>query len=112
MAAAAKRVQTLQVTTAVRDARIGRHRVHRDEFMVLGPDDGLTAVNAERTAAVLVAIRKLRPGFELLTIYRGEGVNFAAAEKLREALVAEFADVEIEIVDGGQPHYDFLISAE
>ena len=112
MAAAAKRVQTLQVTAAVRDARIGRQRVHRDEFIVLGPDDGLMAVNAERTAAVLAAVRKLRPRFELLTIYRGDGVNFAAAEKLREALLAQLDGVEIEVVDGGQPHYDFLISAE
>ncbi|HEV3484294.1 MAG TPA: DAK2 domain-containing protein, partial [Vicinamibacterales bacterium] len=50
MAAAAKRVQTLQVTAAVRDARIGRHRVHRNEFIVLGPDDGLIAFDPDRTA--------------------------------------------------------------
>ena len=112
MTASAKRVQTLQVTAAVRDARIGRHRIKRDEFIVLGPDDGLMASDDDRTVAVLAAVRKLKQGFELMTIYRGEGVTFAAAETLREALLADLGDVEIELVDGGQPHYDFLISAE
>ena len=57
-------------------------------------------------------MRKLTTGFELLTVYRGEGVSRVAADRLRDALKTELADVEIELVDGGQPHYDFLISAE
>jgi dihydroxyacetone kinase-like predicted kinase len=112
MTAASRRVQTLQVTAAVRDARIGRHKVKRDEFIVLGPDDGLVAFDRDRTTAVIAAVQKLKPGFELLTIYRGEGVNFATAEHLREALLTELADIEVELIDGGQPHYDFLIAAE
>jgi uncharacterized protein len=112
MSSAAKRVQTLQVTAAVRDARIGRQRIKRDEFIVLGPDDGLVAVDASRTAAVVAALRKLKAGYELLSIYRGEGVNFASAEELREAILKDIDGVEIELVDGGQPHYDFLIAAE
>jgi DAK2 domain fusion protein YloV len=112
MAAAAKLIQTLQVTAAVRDARMGRHRVKRGEYIVLGPSDGLMASDRDRSTAVVAAIRKLKPGFELLTIYRGEGVSRAAADRLRDALKAELGEVEIELVDGGQPHYDFLISAE
>ena len=112
MTAVSRRVQTLQVTAAVRDARIGRHKVKRDEFIVLGPDDGLVAFDRDRTTAVIAAVQKLKPGFELLTIYRGEGVNFATAEHLREALLTELADIEVELIDGGQPHYDFLIAAE
>jgi dihydroxyacetone kinase-like predicted kinase len=112
MTAATTRIQSLQVTAAVRDARIGRRKVKRDDYIALGPDDGLVAVDEDRTAAVLAAIKKLKSGFELLTIYRGEGVNVSAADQLRVAIAAGLPDVEIEIVDGGQPHYDFLISAE
>ena len=112
MAAAARQIQTLSVTAAVRDARMGRHRVHRGEYIVLGPGNGLLASDRDRTAAVLAAARKLKPGFELITIYRGEGVSRAAADRLRDALKTDFDGVEVEIVDGGQPHYDFLISAE
>ena len=112
MASAAGRIQTLAVTTAVRDARLGRKKVHRGEFIVLGPTEGLVASDRERTAAVLAAVDKLKSGFELLTIYRGEGVDHAAAETLRDALAARHKGVEIELVDGGQPHYDFLLAAE
>jgi len=112
MTEAAARIQTLQVTVAVRDARIGRRRVREGDYMVLGADDSLLATDPDRTAAVLEGVRQLKPGFELLTMYRGLDVDHRAAEELRSALTSEFADVEIELVDGGQPHYDLLISAE
>lgn len=112
MAAAAYRIQTMQVTEAVRDARMGRHRVRKGEYIALGPSDGLLASDRDRTAAVMSAVRKFKPGFELMTIYRGEGVSRVAAVRLRDAVRAELPDIEIELVDGGQPHHDFLISAE
>jgi DAK2 domain fusion protein YloV len=112
MASAAGQIQTMQVTAAVRDARMGRHRVRKGEFIALGPTEGLLASDRDRTAAVVGGLKKLKSGFELMTIYRGEGVSRAAADRLRDALKAELPDVEIELVDGGQPHYDFLISAE
>jgi dihydroxyacetone kinase-like predicted kinase len=112
MSQAARRVQTFQVTVAVRDARIGRHRVRHGEYIVLGPNDGLVARNRDRTAAVRAAVGKLKPGYELLTIYRGRDVEHAAADELRETLRADLDGIEIELVEGGQPHYDFLFSAE
>ncbi|MEX2547323.1 MAG: DAK2 domain-containing protein [Chloroflexota bacterium] len=112
MSEAAQQIQTMQVTAAVRDARMGRHRVRKGEYIALGPTEGLLASDRDRTAAVLSALRRFKPGYELMTVYRGEGVSRAAADRLRDALKAELDDVEIELVDGGQPHYDFLISAE
>jgi dihydroxyacetone kinase-like predicted kinase len=112
MAQAAERIQTLQVTAAVRDARMGRRKVRRGEFIVLGPTEGLVATSRERTAAILEAVTRLKPGFELLTVYRGQGISEAEANELREALVAALAGIEVELVDGGQPHYDFVIAAE
>jgi fatty acid kinase len=112
MAQAARRVQTFQVTVAVRDARIGRHRVHHGEYIALGPNDGLLAADRDRTKAIHAALGKLKPGFELLTIYRGRDVDGDAADALRESLAGELEGVEIELVEGGQPHYDFLFAAE
>jgi uncharacterized protein len=112
MAQAMNHVQTLLVTAAVRDARMGRTKVRRGDFIVLGPTDGLVATDGDRTAAVAAAVKKLKPGFELLTLYRGDGVGPAAAESLRDALLAATSGVEVELVDGGQPHYDFIIAAE
>ncbi len=112
MTRACGRIQTLQVTAAVRDARMGRRKVRHGEFIVLGPSDGLVAADRDRTTAVLAAASSLKAGFELLTIYRGKGIDHAAAEQLRDALLGALEGVEVELVDGGQPHYDFLIAAE
>ncbi len=105
-------IQSLQVAVAVRNARIGRRRVHHGDYIVLGPNDGLVAADEDRMAAVLAGVASLKGNFELLTVYRGEGASRADSERIRDALAASHPDVEIELVDGGQPHYDFLISAE
>jgi hypothetical protein len=112
MTQAGRNVQTLQVSLAVRDARMGRHKVHRGDYIVLGPNDGLVAAHADRTAAIRSGISELKSGFELLTLYRGRDVDHAAGQELRDQLATELDGVEIELVEGGQPHYDFLIAAE
>jgi DAK2 domain fusion protein YloV len=112
MAEQAHNLQTLQVTLAVRDARIGRRRVHRGDYIVLGPSDGLIATDSDLTQAVKAGVATLNGGFELLTLYRGRDVDHASAVQLRETLGQSLDGVEIELIDGGQPHYDFLISAE
>lgn len=112
MAQAARSIQTLQSTVAVRDARIGEQRVSRGDYIVVDPDEGLITADRDRTTAIMSALRTLEPGFELLTIYRGAGVGEKEAGELVGALRAEMGAAEVELVDGGQPHYEFLISAE
>lgn len=112
MTAARDQLQTMQVTTAVRDATIDARQVALGEHIVLSGDEGLLAAHAERDTAIVEAMRALKPGFELVTLYYGEEVRREDAEALSELLTAELDGVEIEIVDGGQPHYSFLIAAE
>jgi uncharacterized protein len=112
MVIAVRALQTLQVTVAIRDARIGRRKVHKDDYIVLGPDDKLLAAGSDCRRAVLDAIGRLKPGFELLTLYRGEGVDEQAGAALSRAIADSLDGVDVEVVDGGQPHYRYLISAE
>jgi uncharacterized protein len=112
MEAARGSVQTMQVTAAVRDAAIGEHQVTRGQHIVLGGDEGLIAADPDRDTAVLLAMDRLNPGFELITLYTGEGVLHREAEVLAERIREAHPDAEVEIVEGGQPHYSFLISAE
>jgi dihydroxyacetone kinase-like predicted kinase len=112
MLAAARAMQTLAVTDAVRDARLGGRKVKRGQTIVLDPDDGLVAVNGDRMAAVVAGVEALRPGFELLTLYYGDGADLAEAEAMSTALRTALPAVEVELVHGGQPHYRYLIAAE
>jgi hypothetical protein len=112
MTLAGRAVQTLQVTEAVRDAMIGGRKVHLGQTIVLDPDDGLLAVNGDRMKAVLTALKALEPGFELVTIYYGDGVEPVEAEGVAARIGESLPGVEVEVIHGGQPHYRYLIAAE
>jgi dihydroxyacetone kinase-like predicted kinase len=49
---------------------------------------------------------------EIVTIYYGEGIEAAAAQTLAQQIKSWFPGVEIEVVNGGQPYYAYIISAE
>jgi DAK2 domain fusion protein YloV len=112
MTLASRVVQTFQVTEAVRNAVIGGRKVRKGQTIVLDPDDGLLAVDSDRTKAILAALEALEPGFELLTIYYGSGADLAEAQALSRRLGEWRAGVEVEVLHGGQPHYRYLIAAE
>jgi DAK2 domain fusion protein YloV len=112
MTAAGRAIQSLAVTEAVRDAVVGGRKVKLGQTIALDPDDGLVAVNDDPTAAVLAAIKALKPGYELLTIYYGEGADLASTEVLARRIHELATGAEVEVVHGGQPHYRYIISAE
>jgi hypothetical protein len=49
---------------------------------------------------------------EVITFYYGQPVTAEAAHELQASLRETYPDQEIEIVDGGQPFYHYVISAE
>ena len=112
MTLAGRAVQTLQVTEAVRDAVIGECKVEKGQTIVLDPDDGLLAADSDVASAVLIALDALEPGFELITLYYGAGAEEGEAEALAGRVAEWRPGVEVEVVQGGQPHYRYLIAAE
>ena len=112
MTEAARAIQTLVVTEAVRDATIGGRKVKRGQTIALDPDDGLVAVSGDRVKCVTAAVASLQPGFELLTLFYGEGSDLAEAEATARAIGSVVAGVEVEVRHGGQPYYRYLIAAE
>jgi DAK2 domain fusion protein YloV len=112
MADAARSVQTLVVTEAVRDATIGRRKVKRGQTIALDPDDGLVAAAGDRDKTVMAAVEALKPGYELLTLFYGDGADLAEAEAMARRIGAAAPGVEVEVRHGGQPFYRYLIAAE
>ena len=49
---------------------------------------------------------------EIITLYYGQPIAASQAESLRADLRELYPDQEIEVVDGGQPFYHYIISAE
>jgi DAK2 domain fusion protein YloV len=112
MTAAGRAIESLSVTTAVRDAKVSGRKVRRGQTIVLDPDDGLVAVDGDRDRAIEAAIRGLRPGIELITLFYGAGADLAEAEATAHRITGTLEGVEVEVRHGGQPHYRYLISAE
>lgn len=112
MTEAGRAVQTLSVTAAVRDATVGGRAVRAGQWMALDPDDGLVALADDPTELALRGVASLRPGFELVTVYYGEGADLAGTEALARRIREAVPAAEVEVVHGGQPHYRYLISAE
>jgi DAK2 domain fusion protein YloV len=112
MTTAGRSIQSVCVTEAVRDARIGERKVRKGQTIVLDPDDGLVAADGDPIKAIVAAIGALQPGYELLTLYYGDGATLDQAEAVLRAIGAAADGAEVQIVHGGQPYYRYLIAAE
>jgi dihydroxyacetone kinase-like predicted kinase len=112
MTEASRAIQSLVVTESVRDATIGGRKVKRGQTIALDPDDGLVAVNSDREKCVLAAMASLQPGFELVTLFYGDGADLAETEGMARRIKAILPAVDIEVRHGGQPFYRYLIAAE
>jgi DAK2 domain fusion protein YloV len=113
MTEAGRGLATIQVTEAVRAAKIGGTKVKKGQTIALDPDDGLVAADGDRIRAVLKAVQTFPAGSELITIYYGADATLAEAEAIARRIGNQLgAGAEVEVVHGGQPHYRYLISAE
>src|SRR3954453_22790225 len=112
MTEAARAIQSLVVTEAVRDATIGGRKVKRGGTIVLDPDDGLVASGSDRDAAILAGVAAMTPGYELLTLFYGDGADLAEAESMARRIGGATPGIEVEVRHGGQPYYRYLIAAE
>ena len=100
------------VTEAVRDATIGGKKVRKGQTSALAPDAGLVAVDSDREKCVLTAMTALVPGYELVTMFYGDGADLAETEAMAKRIGTVIPAIEIEVRHGGQPFYRYLISAE
>ena len=112
MTAEMERVQTAQITYAVRNTSIDGMEIHEGDIMAIG-DHGMLAVDTSVLGAAKAALEAmLDEDSELVTIYYGSDVTEADAEAFRKQAEEEFPDKEIELQYGGQPIYYYMISAE
>lgn len=106
------RVKTGQVTYAVRTTCIDGMDIEEGDIMGIG-DSGMLAVGKSIDATTLNMMdAMLDEESELVTIYYGSDVSEKDAQALLSKAKERFPDCEIELQDGGQPIYYYLISAE
>lgn len=112
MTEASSGIRSAEVTRAVRSATIDGVTVA--DGQVIGLVDGKLVCAGESVEAILRELleRTDAASAELITLYRGEGVDEVSGQSMVESLQADYPDAAFELVDGGQPHYDYLMSVE
>ena len=112
MTRALSTVQTGEITTAVQDADFDGIQVRAGDIIGL-LNDSLTAKGSTSDVVVKQLLDQMdASNKEVITLYYGQPVLAANAKALRQELVGVYTDQEIEMVDGGQPFYHYIISAE
>lgn len=107
-----ERVKSGQVTYAVRDTVIDDKTITEGDIMGIG-DSGILSVTKDIDSATLELIDALvDEDSELISIYYGEDVSEEDAEALAGQLEEKYPDVDVEVQNGGQPIYYYVLSVE
>ena len=112
MLAEIQNVKTGQVTYAVRDTEIDGKTIKQDDYMGIG-DKSILAVGTDLKAVTLEMVDEMvDEDSAIVSIYFGSDSSEENAEEIAAAIEEKYPDVEVEINDGGQPIYYYVISVE
>jgi DAK2 domain fusion protein YloV len=105
-------VVTLGLTKAVRSAKVSGRKVKKGQLMCF-----LNGQLASAADSVAEALRQAFAGVdlssaEMLTIYYGAEASQEEAEQLAQDIRQKYPQIEVEVVEGGQMHYHYIISIE
>ena len=112
MTAAFAHVKTGQVTFAVRDTSIDGVEIKKDDFMALAEGKIIESNPSREEAATKLAQTLIDEDAEIVTIIYGEDVSEEEAAKFASFIEEQFEDVEIEMYNGKQPLYPYILSVE
>lgn len=105
-------VKSGQVTYAVRDTTIDGIDIKKGDYIAIN-DDGLASAKEDIEEAVFEMLDKMvDPDSEIISVYYGEDVKEDEAEDLKDKIEERFPKAEVELQNGGQPVYYYIISVE
>lgn len=112
MIAEIENVKTGQVTYAVRDTEIDGKTIKQNDFMGIG-DKSILSVGTDLMATTLEMVDAMvDEDSAIVSIYFGSDSDEDSANELAAAIEEKYPDVEVEVNDGGQPIYYYVISVE
>ncbi len=112
MARAQERVRSIEITGAVRDARLGTLQIKKGDYLGL-VDGNIRVASDDLDRTVLDCLKAISAETaEIATIFYGDRVEADQADALSRVLKQQFPALEVEVVPGGQPHYESIISVE
>ena len=109
---AIENVKTIEVTRAVRSTQIGGLKIKKKQIISL-LDNELITVGNNAIEVVMDTLNKINlEENEILTMYYGSDTALAEAEKAAVTIREKYKKLQVEIIRGSQPHYNYIISIE
>lgn len=112
MTEAAKDVKTGLVTYATRDTKVDGLEVKQNDFIGLNDETILVADKSKLNALKSLVEKLIDEDDELVTIFAGEDVNDEEMDEVEQFFEMSFPDVEVEVHEGNQPIYSFIVMVE
>ena len=105
-------VKTIEITRAARSSRLGRLKIKKKQ--AIGLLDGDLVATGDNTTD---ALNKVLTGVDLdkaevITLYYGADTEAAEAEQVSITIREQYPQLQVDIVRGGQPHYNYIVSIE
>jgi len=112
MTRAQEGVKSVEITTVVRDTKLGRIKLQKGDFVAL-IDGNIKITDRSLDQVVFDSLQVANAEkADIITLYYGDEVSSEKANKLFESLREKYPELEIELIQGGQPHYPYIISVE
>jgi dihydroxyacetone kinase-like predicted kinase len=105
-------VKTGEITVATRSVEIDGVAVKEGQVIAL-LNDKLVAASDSLEHGVMDLLEKADANqHELVTLFFGENMTHMEANRLKDVIGNKYPSLEVEVQEGGQPHYQFIISIE
>jgi hypothetical protein len=105
-------VKTIEITKAVRKTEFNGLKVKKGQFIAILDSEDLVASSNKMLDVISEALQKANiEEAEIVTIYYGAGVKVSEAENIAQEIRDKY-EAEVEVINGGQPHYNYTISLE
>ncbi|HWI47785.1 MAG TPA: DAK2 domain-containing protein [Rummeliibacillus sp.] len=105
-------VKSGQITFAVRDTSIDGVEIHKDDFMAIKDGSIIQATPSLKVASELLVSDMIDEDSEIVTVLYGQDVEKETVDEYIEFIEEQYPEVEVEVHDGKQPLYPYIISVE
>jgi dihydroxyacetone kinase-like predicted kinase len=112
MTKALSAIQTGEITVANRTVEIDGVNVKNGEVIALLDGKLVASAGSVEEGCFKLLEKAKADEHELITLFYGQDMPHAEANRIADEIREKYADQEIEVQEGGQPHYQFIISVE
>jgi len=112
MLEAINHVQTVEITRAVRSVQVNGLKVSEGQVIGLLNDELLAAAEGISETVMDIFEHLDAQDYEIVTMYYGEDTPEEDAQQLADMIRQRYSQLDVEVLDGGQAHYYYIISVE